>query len=184
MPTSPRKDGRDRLTIHHVLTMTMGTDWDESSLPYSDPPNSEIAMDFAPDRYRYILERRVVEAPGKRWTYCGGATALLARIIAKGAGKPLHGSRAKPCSIRSGMGPTEWLAGRDGEPFAASGVRMSPRDLARIGLMMLRGRHGRRPCGRSRAMAKALHDPRSSASMKFAAMAISGSRPTSASASR
>ena len=27
-----QKDGRDRLTIHHVLTMTMGTDWDESSL--------------------------------------------------------------------------------------------------------------------------------------------------------
>jgi CubicO group peptidase (beta-lactamase class C family) len=25
------KDGRDRLTIQHVLTMTMGTDWDESS---------------------------------------------------------------------------------------------------------------------------------------------------------
>ncbi len=22
--------GRDRLTIHHVLTMTMGTDWDET----------------------------------------------------------------------------------------------------------------------------------------------------------
>ena len=55
------EDGRDRLTIHHVLTMTMGTDWDESSLPYSDPRNSEIAMDIAPDRYRYVLERRVVD---------------------------------------------------------------------------------------------------------------------------
>jgi CubicO group peptidase (beta-lactamase class C family) len=32
------KEGRDRLKIQHVLTMTMGTDWDESSLPYSDPP--------------------------------------------------------------------------------------------------------------------------------------------------
>jgi CubicO group peptidase (beta-lactamase class C family) len=30
------KYGRDRLTIQHVLTMTMGTDWDESSLVYSD----------------------------------------------------------------------------------------------------------------------------------------------------
>src|SRR5581483_6145509 len=51
--------GRERLTIHHVLTMTMGTDWDESSLFYTDPRNRETAMDNAPDRYRYVLERSV-----------------------------------------------------------------------------------------------------------------------------
>src|SRR5271154_6826832 len=84
------KDGRDRLTIQHVLTMTMGTDWDESSLIYSDPRNSETVMDNAPDRYRYILERRVIDVPGAHWTYCGGATALLARMIAKGSGQTLH----------------------------------------------------------------------------------------------
>jgi CubicO group peptidase (beta-lactamase class C family) len=38
-----------------------------------------------------------------------------------------------------GLGPTEWLTGRDGEPFAASGLRMTPRDLVHIGMMMLRG---------------------------------------------
>lgn len=31
------KDGRDQLTIHHVPTMSMGTDWDESSRVYSAP---------------------------------------------------------------------------------------------------------------------------------------------------
>ena len=118
--------GRDRLTIHHVLTMTMGTDWDESSIPYSNPANSEIAMDLAPDRFRYILERRVVMEPGKRWTYCGGATALLARIIAKGAGKPLHAFAREALFDPLGFGPTEWLADAKGEPFAASGLRMSP----------------------------------------------------------
>jgi CubicO group peptidase (beta-lactamase class C family) len=48
-----------------------------------------MAMDNAADRYRYILERRVVDMPGAHWTYCGGATALLARMIAKGSGKTL-----------------------------------------------------------------------------------------------
>jgi CubicO group peptidase (beta-lactamase class C family) len=38
-----------------------------------------------------------------------------------------------------GIGPTEWLADRTGEAIAASGLRMTPRDLARIGLMMLKG---------------------------------------------
>jgi len=64
------QDGRDRLTVHHVLSMTMGTDWDETSLPYSDPSNSEIAMDMAADRYRYVLERRVVAQPA-----CGSLIA-------------------------------------------------------------------------------------------------------------
>jgi CubicO group peptidase (beta-lactamase class C family) len=132
-------DGRGQLTIHHVLSMTMGTDWDESTLLYTDPNNSETAMDEAPDRYRYILERPVVDTPGTRWTYCGGATALLARLIAKGSGKSLHDFARENLFDPLGMGPTQWATGHDGEPFAASGARMSVRDLARVGFMMLRG---------------------------------------------
>jgi CubicO group peptidase (beta-lactamase class C family) len=131
------KNGRDHLTIQHALTMTMGTDWDESSLPYTDPRNSETAMDNAPDRYRYILERRVVDAPGAHWTYCGGATALLACVIAKGSGKTLHEFACESLFGPLGIELTEWATGRDGEPFAASGARMRVRDLARIGLLML-----------------------------------------------
>ncbi|MDQ8730563.1 serine hydrolase domain-containing protein [Bradyrhizobium sp. LHD-71] len=134
-----KADGRGQLTIHHVLSMTMGTDWDESSLRYSDARNSETAMDNAPDRYRYVLERPVVDAPGAHWTYCGGATALLARIISKGSGQSLHDFARENLFDSLGMGPTEWAGGPDGEPFAASGARMSVRDLARIGSMILRG---------------------------------------------
>jgi len=32
---------RAHWTVHHVLTMTMGTDWDELGVPYTDPTNSE-----------------------------------------------------------------------------------------------------------------------------------------------
>jgi CubicO group peptidase (beta-lactamase class C family) len=132
-------NGRDRLTIHHALSMTMGSDWDESSLPYSDPANSEIAMDLAPDRLRYILGRRVVSEPGRRWTYCGGATALLGHIVAKGVGKPLHAYAREALFDPLGLGPTEWIVDQKGEPYAASGLRMRPRDLARVGVMMVNG---------------------------------------------
>ena len=36
------------------------------------------------------------------------------------------------------IGPTEWFTDRSGEAIAASGLRMTPRDLARIGAMMLK----------------------------------------------
>jgi CubicO group peptidase (beta-lactamase class C family) len=40
--------GRDRLTIAHVLSMTLGFEWDELTIPYGDPRNSENAMVDAP----------------------------------------------------------------------------------------------------------------------------------------
>lgn len=139
------KDGRSRLTIHHALTMTMGIDWDETSFPYVDPRNAETAMDNAPDRYRYVLECPVVDTPGAHWRYCGGATALLARMISKGSGRSLHEFARENLFDPLGIGPTEWATGADGEPYAASGARMSVRDLSRIGSLMLRGgEHGGR----------------------------------------
>jgi CubicO group peptidase (beta-lactamase class C family) len=130
---------RSRWTIHHVLTMTMGTDWDELGVPYSDPANSEIAMDMAPDRYRFVLGGPIVMEPGKRWVYCGGATALLAQIIERGTNKTLHAFARETLFDPLGIGPTEWLADDKGEAIAASGLRLTPRDLARVGVMMMKG---------------------------------------------
>ncbi|MFE1600798.1 serine hydrolase domain-containing protein [Methylobacterium sp. ID0610] len=130
------RPGRDRITVEHALTMTLGLDWDETSRSYADPENSEIAMDQAPDPIRFVLERPVVRPPGERFTYCGGATALLARLIARGTGQSLHAFAREALFDPLGLGPSEWAAAPGGEPYAASGLRMTPRDLARIGTMV------------------------------------------------
>jgi CubicO group peptidase (beta-lactamase class C family) len=139
-----KADERRRLmTVQHALTMTLGTDWDESG-PYDSPANNEIGMEMAADRYRYILERPVIMPPGKRFIYNGGATALLARLIMKGTGQGLHDYARAALFDPFGAGPTKWIQGKetwlgagDGEPAAASGLRMTPRDLARIGQLVL-----------------------------------------------
>ena len=128
---------RNRWTIGNLLTMTMGTDWDEVSVSYTDPTNSETAMDLAPDRYRFVLGQPLVMEPGKRWMYNGGAVALLARIIAKGTSTTLDAFSDETLFDPLGIGPTEWLTDYSGAPIAASGLRMTPRGLARIGSMML-----------------------------------------------
>jgi CubicO group peptidase (beta-lactamase class C family) len=124
---------RHSLTVKHALTMTLGTDWDELTLPYTDPRNGETAMNNAADRYRYVLQRPVLEPPGKRWTYNGGATALLARLIEKGTGRQLHAFAREVLFEPLQIENTEWRRGIDGEPIATSGLRLKPRDLARIG---------------------------------------------------
>jgi CubicO group peptidase (beta-lactamase class C family) len=65
---------RNRWTIHHVLTMTMGTDWDELGLPYTDPANSETAMHMAPDRYRFVLGAPV-------WSRASGGSTTAAPLL-------------------------------------------------------------------------------------------------------
>lgn len=138
-PDLAAESQRSCWTVEHALTMTMGTDWDELFVPYTDPANDEIAMDNAPDRYRYVLDRPVVMQPGERWIYNGGATALLGKIIAKGVGKPMHDYAREALLDPLGITETEWFFGREGDATAASGLRMTARDLATFGQLMLRG---------------------------------------------
>ena len=111
-PDLASQPGRDRITVAHALSMTMGTEWDEMTFPYSDPRNSENAMEAAPDRYRYILSLPIVGEPGVKWTYCGGATALLGRLIAKGTGEKLTDYARRVLFDPLGLGPVEWSTDR------------------------------------------------------------------------
>ncbi|WP_262850456.1 serine hydrolase domain-containing protein [Sphaerisporangium corydalis] len=127
---------RAALTVEHALTMTLGLDWNED-VPYTSAANSEIAMELAPDRYRYILEQRIVAEPGVRWSYCGGASALLARLIEKGTGLPLEEYARAGLFDPLGITSWEWSTGADDRALAASGLRLTPRDLLAIGLLVL-----------------------------------------------
>lgn len=127
---------RARLTVEHALTMTLGLMWNED-VPYTSAANSEIGMELAPDRYRFILEQPVVEEPGQRWMYSGGASALLGRLIATGTGLPLQEFARSALFEPLGISDFEWMAGGDKVASAASGLRLRPRDLALIGQLVL-----------------------------------------------
>ncbi|MCW6508492.1 serine hydrolase domain-containing protein [Lichenifustis flavocetrariae] len=129
---------RSRITIRHALTMTLGMKWDES-LPYTDPANSEIAMERATDRYRFILDRPILGQPGRGWIYSGGAVALIGKLIEKGTGQSLPDFAEKALFAPLGISGMEWARGSDGEASAASGLRLAPRSVARIGRMILSG---------------------------------------------
>ncbi len=127
---------RQSIRIRHALTMQMGTEWDET-LPYSDPRNSEIAMEHAEDRIRFVLDRPILEAPGTSWVYNGGATAVIARLIAEGTGVSIDAYAKEKLFDPLGIETFEWTRGFDGTPSAASGLRLNIHDLAKIGQLML-----------------------------------------------
>lgn len=127
---------RNKIRVRHALSMKMGTEWNED-LPYSDPRNSEIAMEQAADRYRFALDRPMINEPGDWWTYNGGATALIGKLIAKGAGVPIDVYAQKKLFAPLGIRKFEWVAGSGGVPSVASGLRLNIHDLARIGRLIL-----------------------------------------------
>jgi CubicO group peptidase (beta-lactamase class C family) len=127
--------GRENILIEHALTMKMGTEWNEN-LPYTSAKNSEIAMELAKDRYRFILDRPMVSKPGEKWTYSGGAVAIIAKLIADGTNMSIDAYANEKLFAPLGISNYEWAKGADGEPSAASGLRLSARDLSKIGEMI------------------------------------------------
>ncbi len=127
---------RRQMTVAHALTMTIGTEWDEDA-PYTGPWNSEIAMNMAGDRNRFILDRPLQHKPGSTWLYNGGTTALLSDLIERGSGQNLLSYAKEALFQPLGIADVEWVCESDGRFAAASGLRLLPRDLAKIGRLIL-----------------------------------------------
>lgn len=127
--------GREKILVAHALSMQMGLEWNES-LPYSDPRNSEIAMEMAKDRYRYALEQPMREPPGQSWIYSGGAVALVGKLIEDGVGMTLDAYAKAKLFAPLGIAQFEWIKGSDGVASAASGLRLTLPDLVKIGRLV------------------------------------------------
>lgn len=127
---------RRTVTLRHLLTMTAGMEWDESG-SYARLDNSETRMSFAWDRIRYVLERPIVARPGSRFVYNGGATALLAAIVERATGARIEDYAQKVLFGPLGITDVEWKTDTYGRVLPYSGLRMRPRDLLKLGRLML-----------------------------------------------
>ena len=128
----------DKILLRHLLTMAPGYDWNEDT-PWMDPYNTVRAMSEAADPYRYILGREVLYEPDARWQYNSGATALLGAVLKKATGKPLDQFAKEALFDPLHIEDFEWSGMINGEPAAFGGLRLRPRDTAKIGQLVLNG---------------------------------------------
>jgi CubicO group peptidase (beta-lactamase class C family) len=132
-----RTPEKDRIQLRHLLTMTSGLAWDEWR-SYSDPENSEIMMIHSTEPYRFVLRQPVLHGPGDEWNYSGGSTQLLAGVLQGTTGKPLADFAKEALFEPLGITQFEWVnMPASGEVAAASGLRLRPRDMAKIGELVL-----------------------------------------------
>lgn len=136
--SSVRSTANARITFRHLLYMSSGIAWNEL-VPYSDPANSESQMNAALAPIRYVFSQPVVKPPGTTYNYNGGNTVILGTAVAKvlGGGELPVYARAKLFE-RLDFGLSEWVYVSEGrEPAFASGLRLRPRDTAKLGQIML-----------------------------------------------
>jgi CubicO group peptidase (beta-lactamase class C family) len=127
-----------RITLRHLLTMSSGLAWDETRKPPGDPANSWTQMVRAKDPVRFVLQQAVVSAPGESFTYSSGGTTVLGRALAKATGKRLDDYAREKLFGPLGISDFEWgELFATGEPAAASGLRLRPRDTAKLGQLIL-----------------------------------------------
>lgn len=132
-----RTDDNQRILLRHLLTMTSGLRWDED-LPYADPKNSLARMNAAPDPYRYVLEQRLVHDPGSWWAYSSGNTMLLGAVLRQATGKELPEFAREALLAPLGITRVEWIDVEPArQPAAWGGLRLRPRDMAKIGQLIL-----------------------------------------------
>jgi len=125
------------ITIRNLLTMAHGTDWDEHSRPLSDPKNSIRAMTDSDDWLHFTLNHKLIEPPGKRYNYAGGMPVLLGEIVSRASGQDLGGFAERYLFHPMGIYIEGWHRSRHGIVNAQGGLYLRPRDMAKIGQLML-----------------------------------------------
>ena len=133
---SVKSAGWDQVTIRHLLTMSSGMQWDENR-GWKDPKNDEPHLAGETDPMRYILSKPIAAPPDTVWTYSGGSTDLLGTILERVSGKPLEAFAREVLFDPLGISDWEWMKYGNGKVASAIGLRARPRDVAKIGQMVL-----------------------------------------------
>ncbi|HEV2154596.1 serine hydrolase [Bradyrhizobium sp.] len=135
-----KQAGWEAITLRHLLTMSSGIKWDEMRA-WTDPKNDEPHLISETDPIGYVLAKPVAAPPDALWNYSGGGTELLGNILERVSGKPLEAFAREVLFQPLGITDVEWKAYKNGKIAAAAGLRLRPRDAAKIGQLVLnRGR--------------------------------------------
>jgi CubicO group peptidase (beta-lactamase class C family) len=132
-----RSPEKERIRLVHALTMTMGLKWVEA-IPSNEHDNDEVRMHTASDPCRYVLGLPATAPPGQDYFYNTGALTLVSAIIRKATGRTLDEFARETLFQPLGITSVEWVRVK-GDSDAGGGLRLRPRDMAKIGQLALAG---------------------------------------------
>ena len=134
-----KTNGKDKITIEHLLTMTSGLEWTEWGLSYDDIENPIIGIWYSDkDPVSFILEGSLVYEPGTHFSYYGGNQILLGEILKNATGLNIDEFSREYLFKNMKINSAQWsMKFKNGVIEAAGSVRMKPRDMLKFGIVYL-----------------------------------------------
>ncbi|MEO0972540.1 MAG: serine hydrolase, partial [Pseudomonadota bacterium] len=134
----PADDARKRrIEVRHLMSMSSGLECDDDD--GNSPGNEEVMQSQTqqPDWVRYALNLAMVREPGARGVYCSAGVNLAGGVVEQTSGRWLpeffDTHFAQPLGIRHyhvNLMPS-------GSMYLGGGIRLTGRDLAKFGQLML-----------------------------------------------
>jgi len=118
---------KEQITLEHSLTMTAGLQWNEF-------PEEMYKTD---NWFHYILSRPLTSNPGVEFQYNSGCSILLDGVIFFLVGKHANAYAEDVLFKPLGISKYIWETHPNGTPQCGAGLQMLPRDMAKIGLLVL-----------------------------------------------
>lgn len=131
-----QEEGKSKITIKHLLTMSSGLDFDENYVsPFAYPAKAYYGDDLTGLTYSY----KVLDEPGKKFKYLSGNSELLGFIIKKATGKTISDYMSEKLWQPLGAKNSAFwsLDHEDGVEKAYCCFNSNARDFARVGQLYL-----------------------------------------------
>lgn len=118
---------RNRITLRHALTMTAGLAWNETASAFW---NNADSVD-------YVLTRDVVAQPGSEFLYSSGLSHVIAEVNNRASDMSHLAFVQKHLFGPLGITTATWDPDLSGRHWGGTGLRIRPRDMAKIGQLTL-----------------------------------------------
>ncbi len=127
-------DDKQEITLEHLLTMRSGIEFDEGVFESRGYGGEEL---LTGDVTEFALEFPMAHEPGSTWNYSTLDTQLTSAIFEQAMGEPLASFASRSLFVPMGIDQFEWLADGTGTTIGGTQLSMTPRDMAKLGLLYL-----------------------------------------------
>jgi CubicO group peptidase (beta-lactamase class C family) len=127
---------KEEIRVEHLLAMTPGLDCDDWN---GSSPGNEERMYRTNDWVRFIVDLRMLHPPGAHWAYCTGGVVTLGAVLASAAGRPADEIARDVLFGPLGIVDYHWEYTPAGQVDTGGHIHMRPRDMAKLGQLMLNG---------------------------------------------
>jgi len=128
---------RQNMRLRDLLTMSSGLACDDDD---GSSPGNEEKMYPKADWIGFFVNLPSIAAPGTRTRYCTAGVVALGRVISEASKKPIPEFASTNLFAPIGVDTVRWASFDGGKQTDTGGhLYMRPRDMARVGQMVLQG---------------------------------------------